>query len=136
MNPRLLVPILLFAAGVALIGTAVAQGEAEVSLLLVFPVFSGSSGMFVLGTVLILLSFVVGFALLAMGQVEAARLDGKGLSSLGRGEDDSRSTRYGGVVLVGPVPIAFGSDQKMALAMLVLGIVLAIVLLGVLVFLA
>ena len=136
MHPRLLVPILLFAAGVTLIGTAVAAGEAEVSLLLVFPVFSGSSGMFVLGTVLILLSFVVGFALLAMGQVEAARLDGRGLSSLDRGEDDSRSTRYGGVVLVGPVPIAFGSDQKMALAMLVLGIVLAIVLLGVLVFLA
>jgi len=136
MHPRLLIPVLLFVAGVSLIGAAVAQGEAEVSLLLIFPVFSGSSGLFILGTVLILLSFVSGFAFMALGQAEAAGLELSKLAPAGRAAERERRTKYGGVVLVGPVPIAFGSDQKMALAMLVLGIVLAVVLLGVLLLLA
>jgi uncharacterized protein (TIGR00304 family) len=132
LHLRTFAPIGLFVAGVACIAASVLAGDAEVSLLLIFPVFSGSSGLFVLGTVLIVFSFVVGFIFLMMGQVELAS---PGLARLGEypGQDPGRGdTKYGGVVLVGPLPIAFGSDRKIALAMLVLGIVLAIVALVVL----
>jgi uncharacterized protein (TIGR00304 family) len=136
MHPRLVVPVMFFAAGIGLIGLAVAQGDADVSLFLVFPVFSGSSATFVLGTAFILLSFVSGFILLAMGQAEAAGMDlQRTVEGVGGAGRQSR-TRYGGVVLVGPVPIAFGSDQKIALAMLVVGIVVAVALLGVLLLLS
>jgi uncharacterized protein (TIGR00304 family) len=43
-----------------------------------------------------------------------------------------KKTQYGGVVLVGPLPIAFGSDRKIAVIMLVLGIAMAIALISVL----
>ncbi|GEM_PF-192155 len=126
LHYRTMAPIGLFAAGVACIAASVFTGEAEVSLFLIFPVFSGSSGLFLLGTLLIILSFIAGFMILTIGQIEIA---GGDFGVHGRNadqEDGTSERRYGGVVLVGPVPIAFGSDRKMALAMFVIGIVLAI----------
>lgn len=124
---RTMVPIGLFVAGVVCIAVAVLTGEAEVSLFLIFPMFSGASGLFILGTLLIILSFIAGFMLLTIGQIE---LSGGCFGATGGRadqEDGTSELKYGGVVLVGPVPIAFGSDRNIALAMLVIGIVLAIV---------
>jgi uncharacterized protein (TIGR00304 family) len=124
---RVAVPIALFVSGVICIAAAILAGEAEVSLFLIFPVFSGSSGLFMLGTVLILLTFITGFMLLTIGQLELASAASEP-QDMGYAEDSSGADRkFGGLVLIGPVPIAFGSDRKIALAMLVLGIVLAIV---------
>lgn len=131
MRARLWIPIAMFVAGMALIATAVATGEADVSLVIVFPVFSGSSLLFLLATLLIISSFIVGFVLMAMDherteeRVEAAS---EGMSS---SAPRSRA-EYGGVVLLGPIPIAFGSNKKVALIMLVVGVILAIVVLVVL----
>lgn len=129
-----MVPVAMFLAGVACIVASVLSGEAEVSLVLVFPVFSGSSGLFLLGTALIVFSFITGFLFLMRGQLELA---GAGLYAGGQDravETERPRTKYGGVVLVGPVPIAFGSDKTMALAMLVVGIVVAVVALVLLAF--
>lgn len=137
MRQVIWIPIAMFAGGLALIASAVVMGEAEVSLFLVFPVFSGSSGLFLLGTLLIVLSFIVGFLMLAMGQLE---LQSNGIAERtmtgSRGEGGAPEKHFGGVVLIGPVPIAFGSSRTMALFMLVLGIVVAIILLGILAALA
>jgi uncharacterized protein (TIGR00304 family) len=121
----------MFVAGMALIATAVATGEADMSLVIVFPVFSGSSLLFLLATLLVISSFIVGFVLMAMDherteeRVEAAS---EGMSS---GAPRSRA-EYGGVVLLGPIPIAFGSNKRVALIMLVVGVILAIVVLVIL----
>lgn len=131
MHPRIVVPIALFVSGIALIAAAVATGEAEVSLFLIFPVFSGSSGLFLLGTLLIVLSFVAGFIMLMFGQLEFNRLQIESSTPVGL-PGQRKKTKYGGVVLIGPVPIAFGSDRNLAVLMLILGIVLAIVFLGIL----
>lgn len=137
MRGRIWIPVAMFAGGGALIAWAIAIGEAEVSLFLIFPVFSGSSGLFLLGTMLIVLSFIVGFISLAMGQAELQ------LSNQWRKDaTDTRTTNilpkkeFGGVVLIGPVPIAFGSTRALAILMLVVGIVTAIILLGILAALA
>lgn len=137
MTPRMWVPVGLFVGGIVLIVAAVASGEAEVSLLVVFPVFSGSSPLFLLGTLLIVMSFIVGFLMLVLGQMQMAA-GGTWPAGDFPEVQASGSTRkeYGGVVMVGPVPIAFGSDRRIALIMLVLGIVLAIVCLGILAALA
>jgi uncharacterized protein (TIGR00304 family) len=137
MRQRIWIPVSMFVAGLALIISAVATGEAEVSLFLIFPVFSGSSALFLLGTVLIVLSFIVGFLMLAMGQLELQAAGTWPQTSRGQSaEPEPGKKRYGGVVLIGPVPIAFGSSRSIALFMLVLGIVVAIVLLGILAALA
>jgi len=128
MNLKIMLPVVTFVAGVAVIALAVATGEARVELVLIFPVFSGSSGLFLLGIVLILLSFIIGFALLAMGQAELLNAADGSVES--QGIDKTRTeTKYGGVVLIGPVPIAFGSERRIALAMLVAGIVVAVIIL-------
>lgn len=134
MYMRPVVPVAIFASGVALIALAVTSGEAEVSLILIFPLVSGSGGLFMLGTVLIVFSFVVGFAMLAMGQLEAqqAMLGQAGGARPHEGQPRT-DRKYGGVVLIGPIPVAFGSDKTIALVMLVAGIVMAIVLLGLLI---
>jgi uncharacterized protein (TIGR00304 family) len=130
MISRTWVPVATFLGGIACIAASVATGEAEVDLVVIFPVFSGSSGLFLLGIGLIILSFLVGFAMLAMTQAElAANVVPPAMSQKPAVE---KKTRYGGVVLIGPVPIAFGSDKRTAVIMLVLGIAMAIALISVL----
>jgi uncharacterized protein (TIGR00304 family) len=78
--------------------------------------------------VLILLSFITGFALLALAQAELLKASDGSVES--QDTDKTRTeTKYGGVVLIGPVPIAFGSERRIALAMLVAGIVVAVIIL-------
>jgi len=115
---------------------AVMTGEAEVSMVLIFPIFSGSSGLFVLGVMLILFSFVAGFVMLTSSQIALSRsMLPQELEQEPLGHPEVKK-KYGGVVLIGPVPIAFGSDMKWALAMLVIGIVLAIVAIALVVYFA
>jgi uncharacterized protein (TIGR00304 family) len=121
------IPITVFLAGLAAIVYSVATGQADVSLVVIFPVFSGSSSLFILGVVLIVLSFFVAFAMLATSTPAAGQ--GRGLETTETIDGQNRRrTSYGGVVLIGPIPIAFGSDKNMATTMLVAGIVLAIIL--------
>ena len=131
MRTRLWIPIAMFVAGMALVATAVATGEADVSLVIVFPVFSGSSLVFLLATMLVISSFIVGFVLMAMDHDRTEERIQTG-SEGARGSAPGSKMQYGGVVLLGPIPIAFGSNKRVALIMLAVGVVLAIVVLVVL----
>ena len=125
-------PIVLFIGGMALIGVSVASGEAEISLVVIFPVFSGTGGVFLLGVSLVVLSLLMGFAFMAMGQMEMAEFQREARGDIARpGSSRPSETKVGGVVLIGPVPIAFGSSMKMAIIMMVIGVVLAIVALAI-----
>lgn len=120
---------MVFAAGIACIAAAVATGRADVNLVLIFPVFSGSSWLFILGTLLIVLSFFVGFAMLAMGRAEIEHVQ-SAAAIPGPLETQQRKTSYGGAVLIGPIPIAFASSKKMAIFMLMIAIALAVLFLA------
>jgi uncharacterized protein (TIGR00304 family) len=119
----------VFVSGIACIAAAAVGGEADVRLFLIFPVFSGSSWLFILGTLLIVLSFFVGFAIVAIGGTEADRSQPGSVEPRSPATSQRRTT-YGGVVLVGPIPIAFASSKNMAIFMLMIGIALAMVFLG------
>lgn len=127
-----MLPIALFIGGMALIGASVASGEADISLVVIFPVFSGTGGVFLLGVSLVVLSLLIGFVFMAMGQMEAMEFQRQAGGDVARpGNYPKSETKVGGVVLIGPVPIAFGSSMKVAIVMMVVGIVLAIVALAV-----
>lgn len=131
MNARIMLPISIFLAGICAIVASVAAGQARVSLFIIFPVFTGSSWLFVLGTLLVILSFIVGFLMLAFGTAEMAA----GRVELPLREDfptrqEQQEAGYGGVIFIGPVPIAFGSTRTMALAMLLIGLAAFLVLLA------
>jgi len=132
-----LLPIAMFAGGMSAIAASVATGQADVSLFIIFPVFTGSSWLFVLGTLLVVLSFAVGFIVLALGTAEMA--SGRVSADIGHGgagTEEARRTGYGGVVFIGPVPIAFGSSRGMAAAMLLVGAVVFVLLLALVLLLA
>ena len=128
---------MLFFGGICLIAVSVATGEADLSLVVVFPVISGTGGVFLLGMLLTVAGLLLGFALMVMGKTEwadhqePARTDESGPHQA-RGE--KREVRYGGVVLIGPIPVAFGSNMRMAMTMLVVGIIIAIVILALILF--
>ncbi len=121
---------MLFLGGMCLIAASVATGEADISLVVVIPVISGTGGVFLLGMLLIVAGLVLSFAFMAMGRdgwadhQEPGRANESGLHHAG---GEKREVKYGGVVLIGPVPIAFGSNKKIAVTMLVVGIIIAIV---------
>jgi len=119
-------PVLVFVAGVACIVVAAASGNAEVQLLVIFPLVSGSGWLFILGIVLIIASFILGFVLAASSMEEPP-------SPVETPSQRKTGTqkRYGGVVIIGPVPIIFGSDRKMAFLMLVVAIVIIAVILAI-----
>jgi len=48
----------------------------------------------------------------------------------GREEDGERRVRGGGVIVIGPVPIVFGTDKQSVKVLLVLAIVLVVLLLA------
>lgn len=129
MDSRLIIPLSLFLTGAVAVAIAVATGEADVSLVLIFPVFSGSSGLFLLGVGLIVLGLLSGFAMMLHGQREpaASRVAPMGKENVHEGPE--KNVRIGGVALIGPIPIAYGSDKGMALAMMVLAIIVMAVIL-------
>lgn len=130
MRGRMWVPIFVFAAGVACVVAAAATGEAKVELFIIFPLISGTGWLFVLGVVLIVASFVLGFILAASAMTEAEEVP-LVREPQGPTEGKGGRTRYGGVILIGPVPIIFGSDRGVALIMLVLAIILIAVVLAI-----
>lgn len=104
--------------GVALLVDAVRRGTAAVLLVIVFPVVTGGSLEFLAGVAAIFGAFVLGFY--SIGSTSA--LD-SGTTESPEGVTTGGS---GGVLLVGPVPIFFGSMKRPAP-----GVVIAWFLLGV-----
>ncbi|RJS48437.1 MAG: TIGR00304 family protein [Methanobacterium sp.] len=74
------------------------------------------------GNTLILSGFLVvllGISLIIIGTIIQS---GSGNNS--RGNDSSAEIKTGGVILIGPIPIIFGSDKRMAIT----GVVMALIL--------
>jgi uncharacterized protein (TIGR00304 family) len=115
-------------AGAALTAVGMYQGDVVFALILIFPVLVSTGGIGALG--MILLAFGV------MALMFELFLNGRVSEEVGHGTETERtggSTEFGGVVLIGPVPIIFGSTPRTALiAAAVAIIILAIVLLMVL----
>lgn len=102
-----LLALALAVAGVVLIGASIADGSTQVYLLVIVPVLTGASALF-LGGVLCL-ALAMGLSVLVVADREeppAARPpDDQG------GAPEGSST--GGVLLIGPLPIFFGSASAL-----------------------
>lgn len=99
---RLAGPTLLLA-GIGLVVLAVVRSEAALHLVIVVPVVTGSSPAFVLGVLLL----VAGFGLLPLALAPPAEA-AAGPTAVAGGSPESPEG-FGGVVLVGPVPLFFGA---------------------------
>ena len=98
-------PVVLLLLGVAFVVDAVARGAASVALFVVFPVVSGTSAEFLLGVVLLLAGFLT--VPLAFAAFEDPSATLTPVDPRARGE--APTGELGGLLLVGPIPIFFGS---------------------------
>lgn len=120
----------LFVAGIAALAYAVLQGGATLSLFLVFPIVTASGAWGFLGILLI----VAGFAALFLtwsswGVPSEPPAPTTENVQPPRTASAPSGRRWGGVVFLGPVPIVFGSDEKVARWMLLAGVGLFVALL-------
>ncbi len=104
-------PLILFALGLLLVAASVLRGEASIALLVFIPIIYGGGWILGLGILLIISSFMSFFFI---------STDVKRTKS---------QSRYGGVVFIGPIPIIFGSDQKITKIMLYIGLAISMCLL-------
>lgn len=116
--------------GVALLGYSAATGEGQVHLVLIFPVFTGTGLLPFLGMVLIFAGIFLRFWSLAGGQSTAVPEPAMAAAPPSPGASAPPGRKFGGVVFLGPFPIVFGSDKRIAKYMLVLGIALTVLLLA------
>ena len=135
----------LFAAGLALVALSVLRGEGSAGILVCVPFFYGTGLLSSLGVLCFFGGMVLLFLGMARSAAEAQAPDGGGgpaspdapeVAAHGEGAEAAPRTRAGGVILLGPVPIVFGSDPGISRAMFYLALGLMAGLVAVLLLLA
>jgi uncharacterized membrane protein len=124
-----LLGLVLLIAGVALIAASVATGQGQVYLLLFIPVYVGTGALGLLGILVLFL----GFFLATLGSawrgfpvpVAPAPDSASPPELMAPPSPAGPPARYGGVIMLGPIPIVFGSDARIAKWMMILGLILA-----------
>ena len=140
----MLLAIVTLVAGVAALVIAGQRGEAELHLVLIFPVVSGTGPYFALGVLLFMAGLLMLFVGMSMRSIAALEDLPPGQrappgSPPGRAPGAAPPAgrpEWGGVVFIGPVPLAFGSSPRMGrwmtLASIVMGILFLVFILGLL----
>jgi uncharacterized protein (TIGR00304 family) len=120
MRKWLLASILLFISGVALIIASVSNGEGQVGLFLIFPFIVTQGWMGAAGSLLLFLAIISFF----IGSWTSATQDPGQVPVETNSPTPAARTKksFGGVVLIGPIPIVFGSDEKIAKSMLMIAV--------------
>ncbi len=99
------------------------QGDVEGGLFIIFPFISGSGIFALIGIIFIFLAiifYIFGFVGFNQGYKKYPYEKEESI-------EKKRSVKGGGVVLIGPIPIVFGSSWKIAVILMVLAIIIIIV---------
>jgi uncharacterized protein (TIGR00304 family) len=123
MNRYHVLSLVCLIVGMIFFAQGILSGEIETGIVVVFPFIVGSGIYAMLGfifVVLAILLFIFGFT-----QITSKAYDF-------RVEDDDLNTKKkssikgGGVILIGPIPIVFGSNWKIAVILMIVAILLII----------
>ena len=117
MNKFHLLSMIFFILGFGLILMAISSGEVKGGFFVVFPFLVGTGIYASLGILLIFLAFVM----LIFGILESFKGEDFEIEPT---EMPEKKVEGGGVVLIGPFPIVFGTNLRIALILIVLAITL------------
>jgi uncharacterized protein (TIGR00304 family) len=113
--------ILIVSSALLLIFAAI-SGDLELTIIFIIPVITGSGLIPALGGILLFFGIMLLFLSFMMSYDVAN--DGISVREVEPWEmEKKRKKRFGGVILVGPIPIVFGSDRGMALWVVVIAII-------------
>ena len=116
MNKYHIFSVFFFIISVFFLALGVFFGDVQTGIFVVFPFISGSGIYDFLGMIFLFVSilfFIFGFGV---------KYDKDEIINR-----EKTSVKGGGVILVGPIPIVFGSNWKIALVLMVVSIILIIV---------
>lgn len=116
-------PILLIL-GVLALAYGLIQGQGTLSLVLVFPVITATGGWTALGIILVLAGFLVSFLAWTVPSPGMRETVTEPPATAPPPSARAPARRWGGVVFLGPLPIVFGSDAKIARWMLLAAVAL------------
>ena len=111
--------LLLFILGLVCIIVSIVSGEGQVGIFIIFPFVAGTGWLILVG---VLLVFTGVFLYLVSVPLLVPLSDKVGK----RYRKKTMTSRAGGMVLIGPIPIVVSSDARLAVLLLVVGISLAI----------
>lgn len=128
INRYLIIAVLLIICGIALVGLSIASGEGSAGVVLFIPVFYGTGILAFLGVLCIMAALFLGFLGIAtqMGATEEYEAPQEQRPYSGTRPRTEKKIKGGGVVLIGPIPVIFGSDAKTAMVLVVLALILII----------
>lgn len=112
-----------FIGGFVFFSIGAITGEVEVGFFLIVPFLIGSGIISTLGVILIFISillFIFGFAI---GKEDYFNEQFERTPKI----KDKKTVRSGGVVLIGPIPILFGSNWKITLTMMILAVIIILI---------
>jgi len=123
MNKYHLFSLICFIIGIVIFAFGVFSGEVETGFIIVFPFIAGSGIYAFLGFIFIfiaILLFMFGFTSIVESNKFQADYDAYQSSR-------KTSIKGGGVVLIGPIPIVFGSNWKIAAILMILSVCIIII---------
>ena len=115
---------ILFLAAIALLIISVITGESEFGLFIIFPFIVGAGPIAAIGAILLLVAILLAFIAFASRVPQEKSMV---IQSPQSQEGSSVDRKFGAVVMVGPIPIAFGTDKKIAWIMALIGFAMVIV---------
>jgi uncharacterized protein (TIGR00304 family) len=132
LNRFLIMALLLLICGIALLGYSVAEGESSAGIFVIFPVLMGSGLWAFVGMMCIMGALLFGFMgfgarLAGFGELYPSEPgDQRHEQAQGQppGQRTGPAVKGGGVVLIGPVPIIFGSDIRLTIVLVILAIII------------
>lgn len=122
MNKYRFLSLVFFLTGVVLLIVGGLKGEVETGFVLFFPFIVGSGIYAFLGVISIFVSIV-------LYMFSFTTISNSKLKDVHREEEveEKKDVKGGGVVLIGPIPIVFGSNWKVAVLLMLLALVLIVV---------
>ena len=118
MNTLQKISVFLLIGGLLLFIIGIIAGEAKVGFFLIFP-FIISSGIYpIIGIFLIIISMLLYVFSVNFGYKEEFNLERSNIAD--------KKVKYGGFILIGPIPIVIGSNWKITITMIILAVIIII----------
>ena len=123
MNKFHFLSLFCLMAGIVFFGLGFLSGDVETGVFVVFPFLAGSGIYAFLGFIFIFIAFL----LFMFGFTTYSESDEFPTNYNGYQPRKKTSVKGGGVVLIGPIPIVFGSNWKIAIVLMIIAIIVILV---------
>jgi uncharacterized protein (TIGR00304 family) len=120
MNKLKVISFICFITGIIFFIIGFLLGDVKAGFFIVFPFFAGSGIYSFAGFILIFLAFI--FFIFSFPMTSIDKEFSENLS-----KNKKTTLKGGGVILLGPIPIVFGSSWKITIALMIIAIILIIV---------